>query len=247
MGIWRYIALIGGTLALVSFFTVWWGVAAGVSYPELGKEAKKFQDFQSSLPPENQRSYQQNYRFQQMYYQLQQTAGRFEGLVEKDEQAAEAVVKKGEEFDKELFAEEGDLVKELGEKAKEDIESSSPEGAAQIQSSFYGWDYARGVLVFIFAIIALGLICVPMYVSAVRRYGWAFSLPAAALGVASAVLALTYLVSVPTDHFKGKVMFVDMTLREGSIIALGGSVVLAVFAAVDGVMSLAGKTGQRAR
>jgi hypothetical protein len=243
LGVWRYAALIGATLALVSFFTVWWSATMGARYHDLADTVRQAKEFEASLPPENQRTWQHQQQAMQIQQRLQQQAGAFQQALQADQQKAENQLKGVDEFTEGVL-DEDEIGREFERKSKADLKRANPNGAVVVQHSAYGWDFTRGILVFVLSIVAVGLLSAVMYVPAVRPFGWAATLPAAALGITSAILALTFLIGAPGENFTGEVVTTSMTVREGGWLALAGSVILAVFAAIDGVASLVSKAGQ---
>jgi hypothetical protein len=220
MGIWRYVASTGVALAIAAFFIPWFHAEAWLDGPKLISDRDRILQLQWQNPQEARQ------------------------IAEEINRAAKEVDKVGDEGD---FLEDRLSEKKKKELGKFEDEQAISQKKIDFEATLFGWDFWHGILTMIFALVAAGLVLVPMYVGRLQKTAWAFAFPAAGLGIASVIFCIVFLASAPSTEITSPYLYVSQTKREGCILALAGSIVWAVFAAVDGVMSLAGKTGQRAR
>ncbi|MBI5725813.1 MAG: hypothetical protein HZA50_17770 [Planctomycetes bacterium] len=154
--------------------------------------------------------------------------------------------KAGKDLDDFKAAVEGDnefhesvLSKSQNERGLKVIEDWRREGkAGQSSASAFGWDFARGIVTFIFGLLIL-LVTVPqLFLRFLARWGWTALLPSAAMGLVVFILALTVWFGTPGRDFKGTYITFVQGVSIGSFLALAGSVFVTAAAAMDGIAGL---------
>jgi hypothetical protein len=218
MGLWRYLASSGAALAIAAFFLPWYHAEANMDGPKMNQDAQQVRNLQWQNPQEAQR----------LANQIQNAVNDLKSADMEDND----------------FLEDRLSSKQKQQLAKFEDERTAIQEKLRFEATLFGWDFWHALLTMIFALLAAVLLMVPMYVGALRSAGWAFALPAMALGIASTIFCIVFLVQAPSAQIKNIYFQISASMREGSILALVGAIALAGFAAVDAAMSLLGKTSQ---
>ncbi|MFW5839209.1 MAG: hypothetical protein ACOCZE_01380 [Planctomycetota bacterium] len=236
-GIWRYQAFGAAVLVIAAFFLPWWSFTFSLEgmeshLAEAGRLKRKNEELQRQG---QQADWQEAQKFQADVQTFQQADQRIGLEIKADMEKA------GKEIDSDFsdgLVDEKEFQKDLEKELMSQIESTDPSGEVEVGETFHGWSFVRGIISLILAALAAVLLAVAMFVPAVRRFGWAISAPAAAMGIAIGVLALTFVLAADTADFDGKWVHASQTLREGAWLTLAGGGLLAILAGIDVAVSL---------
>ncbi len=104
-------------------------------------------------------------------------------------------------------------------------------------ASAFGWNVGSGITAFIFSLLVLPMLIVPMFVPILKKWSWAMAMPAAVMGLIAFILAFVFWLSSPGENVSG---LVEQGVSVGPFIALVGGLAVAGGAGLAGVCGLMG-------
>ncbi|TFG87538.1 MAG: hypothetical protein E4H18_03425 [Hyphomicrobiales bacterium] len=213
--LWRFVAMGGAALMILSFFLPWWSI----DFFELKRPQRPELDRAAAMSSAGRETYEDAQKdYEKKLAEYKKVDEAFDKQMESLQQAT---------VDTQLFA-----VDVLSRKA---ITKLNPREKGS--ATAFGWGPGSGIVTFIFGLIILPLMLVPMFVSILKKWSWAMSMPAAVLGLVVLILSVVFWIGSPGENVSG---MVEQGVSIGPFVALAGGLAAAGGAALTGICGLMG-------
>lgn len=117
-----------------------------------------------------------------------------------------------------------------------------PFESASFSFSAFGWDVSRGIVSFIFGLVALlslaAVLVLQFFLPFARRWGWTLEGFCVLLGLTVAILGLTAWLGLPGKDFAGTYIKFSQGISAGPIMALAGGLLMVGGAGLSGLAGL---------